>query len=263
MSDYENILFDVTDGLATITLNRPDRLNALSSGMKADVLDAVRKIALPDSGVRALLITGSGRGFCAGADLAEGGLGAGTADPGANLMETYHPLLLELSELNIPVISAVNGVAAGAGMSIAISADIVIASTSAYFLQAFVNIGLVPDAGSTYILPRLVGNAKAKAMMMLGEKIPAETALEWGMIYNVVEEEKLLETATGLAQKLASGPTQALNGIKQLIKNSMNNSYAEQLQAEAMTQRAAGRTADCVEGVTAFLQKRDANFTGR
>ncbi len=263
MSDYENILFNITDGLATITLNRPDRLNALSNGMKADMLSAIRKISMPDSGVRCLLITGSGRGFCAGADLAESGLGGSASDPGANLMETYHPLLLEIAELKIPVVSAVNGVAAGAGMSIAISADIVIAAKSAYFLQAFVNIGLVPDAGSTYVLPRLIGNAKAKAMMMLGDKVPAETALEWGMIYDVVDDDTLSATATAIAQKLAKGPTQALSGIRHLIRNSMNNSFSEQMQAEAMTQRAAGRTSDCAEGVTAFLQKREANFTGR
>ncbi len=263
MSDYSSIKFSQTGSLATITLNRPDRLNALNDEMKSELLDAIRRLAQPQSDVRALLISGEGKGFCAGADLAEGSLSTGASDPGANLMQTYHPLLLELSELQIPIISAVNGVAAGAGMSIAISADIVVASRSSYFLQAFVNIGLVPDAGSTYILPRLVGNAKAKAMMMLGEKISAEMALDWGMIYDVVDDDKLIATATAIAQKLAKGPTSALNNIKQLLKQSAHNGYAEQLQAEAMTQRQAGRTSDCVEGVTAFIQKREANFTGR
>lgn len=154
MSDYKNIRFSVDNGLATITLNRPQSLNALSSGLKADFLDAVRTTSQASSEARALLITGEGRAFCAGADLAEGSLAGPERDLGKSLMDDYHPILLELANLNMPVISAVNGVAAGAGMSIAISADIVIAARSAYFLQAFVNIGLVPDAGSTFLLPR-------------------------------------------------------------------------------------------------------------
>ncbi|WP_417449006.1 enoyl-CoA hydratase-related protein [Kordiimonas sp.] len=262
MAEFDTLILDITDGLATISLNRPDRLNALSNQLKSELLEAIRHIANPDSGVRALLITGEGRAFCSGADLAEGGMNA-DRDMGANLLATYHPILLELAALEIPVISAVNGVAAGAGMSIAISADIVIAARSAYFLQAFVNIGLVPDAGSTFILPRLVGTARARAMMMLGERLPAEKALEWGLVYDVVDDDKLMETASALARKLAGGPTIALSGIRKLIADSHDNSYSEQLTAEAMAQRKAGRTNDCVEGVTAFVQKREANFTGR
>ena len=262
MAEFKDLTLDITDNLATITLNRPDRLNALSGGLKAELLTAVRQIGAKDSDVRCLLITGSGRGFCAGADLADGGLGP-RADPGASLLDTYHPLLQELAVLEMPIVSAVNGVAAGAGMSLAISADIVIASSSAYFLQAFINIGLVPDAGSTFILPRLIGNARARAMMMLGEKVPAETALEWGMIHSVVTDDKLMETATALAGKLANGPTKTLASIRKLMASSTGNSFAEQLQAEAMAQRAAGQSPDCVEGVTAFLQKRPANFSGQ
>lgn len=261
MPTFETIDFDLTDGLAVITFNRPDRLNALSDQLKSEFLQALRHIAKPDSGARALLITGSGRGFCAGADLAESGMTA-DRDLGASLTDTYHPFLTELANLKIPVVSAVNGVAAGAGMSIAISADIVIAARSAYFLQAFINIGLVPDAGSTFILPRLIGTARAKAMMMLGEKIPAEKALDWGMVYDVVDDEVLLDAATTLARKLASGPTVALSGIRGLMASSQTNDYQNQLAAEATTQRVAGRSEDCIEGVMAFIQKREANFKG-
>ncbi|PCI63941.1 MAG: 2-(1,2-epoxy-1,2-dihydrophenyl)acetyl-CoA isomerase [Kordiimonadales bacterium] len=262
MADYETLKLDISGGLATITLNRPDRLNALSAGLKAELLKAVRQIGKPASGVRGLLLTGEGRAFCSGADLAEGNVG-GDADSGANLMDTYHPLILELAALEMPVVSAVNGVAAGAGMSLALAADIVVASKSAYFLQAFINIGLVPDAGSTYVLPRLVGNARARAMMMLGEKIPAETALDWGMIYKVTPDADLMETATALATKLANGPTKALSGIRKLIASSADNGFPAQLQAEALTQRMASQTSDCVEGVTAFIQKRATNFSGQ
>lgn len=265
MADYKTLKFDLTDGLATITFSRPDRLNALSSELKAELLSVLRTISHPDSGARALLITGEGRGFCAGADLAESGTNAsgGSPDMGASLTDTYHPFLTEIANLNIPVVSAVNGVAAGAGMSIAISADIVIAAKSAYFLQAFVNIGLVPDAGSTFILPRLVGTARARAMMMLGEKVPAATALEWGMIYDVVEDDVLMDKAKAIATKLATGPTVALNGIRKLMTAASTNDYQGQLGLEAATQRVAGRSEDCMEGVMAFIQKREANFKGR
>ena len=259
MTDFKDLTLTIQNGLATITLNRPERLNALNNGLKSELLVAVRSVGAKDSGARCLLITGSGRGFCAGADLAEGA----RIDPGASLLDTYHPLLQELAGLEMPIVSAVNGVAAGAGMSLAISADIVIAAQSAYFLQAFVNIGLVPDAGSTYILPRLIGNARARAMMMLGEKVSADTALEWGMIYRVVADDTLAATATDLAQKLANGPTKALASIRKLMTSSAGNGFSEQLQAEAIAQRAAGQTADSVEGVTAFLEKRPTNFSGQ
>lgn len=261
MPDFDTLTLDINDGLATLIFNRPDRLNALNGQLKADFLAALRYIANAKNGARALLISGAGRGFCAGADLAESGMSE-DRDLGASLIDTYHPFLTELANLKMPVISAVNGVAAGAGMSIAISADIVIASKSAYFLQAFVNIGLVPDAGSTFILPRLIGVARARAMMMLGEKLPADKALEWGLVYDVVDDDALMETAGAMARKLASGPTVALSGIRQLAAASMTNDYQAQLALEASTQRIAGRSQDCIEGVMAFLQKRPANFTG-
>lgn len=263
MADYDTIIFTQTDGLATITLNQPDRLNALSEEIKADFLAAVREVAKPSSTARALMITANGRAFSVGAALDNNAFADQDRDLGESLISTYHPILLELAALKIPVISMVNGIAAGAGMSIALSADIVIAAKSAYFLQAFVNIGLVPDAGSTYLLPRLVGDARARAMMMLGERLPAETAQEWGLIFEVVDDNKLLDRGAELATKLAKGPTKALGGIRQLAQQSMKNSYPEQLQMEAMTQRMAGRSDDCVEGVMAFLHKREANFTGK
>lgn len=262
MASFETIEFSIENGLATIVLNRPERLNAISDELKDDVLAAVRKVAQPGSGARALLITGKGRAFCAGADLAADIGDRSDRDLGQNLISTYHPMLLEIASLNIPVISAVNGVAAGAGMSIAISADIVIAARSAYFLQAFVNIGLIPDAGSTYILPRLIGAARARAVMMTGERVPAEKAKDWGMIYDVVEDAELMPTATTLAQKLADGPTVALSGIRHLIASSLKNTYADQMHAEALEQRKMGRTNDSREGVLAFLEKRPAKFQG-
>lgn len=263
MSDYDTILFTVEDGLATITLNRPDSLNALSAGMLGDLLSAIRKVAKPSSDVRCLMITGAGRAFCSGADLGVDAFGDADRDLGEALIQSYHPVLLEISALNIPVISVVNGVAAGAGMSIALSGDIVIAAKSAYFLQAFVNIGLVPDAGSTYLLPRLVGAARARALMMLGERLPAETAQAWGLIFEAVDDDMLTERGTELANSLANGPTKALGAIRQLAAQSLNNNYADQLHQESQMQRAAGRSEDCVEGVMAFIQKRPAVFKGK
>lgn len=263
MADYENILFSIENGLATITLNRPESLNALSTGLKADLLHAIRYVGQAGSDARALLMTGTGRAFCAGADLTEGNMGSADRDLGKSLIDDYHPILLELADLDIPVLSAVNGVAAGAGMSIAISADIVIAAHSAYFLQAFVNIGLVPDAGSTFLLPRLVGSARARAMMMLGERIPSDKALEWGLIYEVVDDDMIQLRAKELGTQLANGPTKALSGIRHLVSQSQKNNYAEQLQAEAGMQRKMGGTTDAIEGVMAFVQKRKANFKGK
>ena len=260
MTDYKEITFTIEDNLAVLTLNAPDRLNALSSVMLQEICTALRSIQVGNThGVRALLLTGSGRAFSAGADLSGGAM----RDAGSNLMDDYHPLFLELAGLDIPVIAAVNGVAAGAGMSLAISADIVFAAKSAYFLQAFVNIGLVPDAGSSYLLPRLVGPAKARAMMMLGEKVPAETAEQWGLVYQVLDDDTLMDTAMAAAQKMAHGPTVALSHIRKMVQASLTNGYADQLQLEAIAQRKCSVSSDAAEGVSAFLQKRAANFTGK
>jgi len=258
MDSYTTITVDAGQ-TTTITLNRPDRLNALTVEMLEELHDALQKIATGDIAARALLITGAGRGFCAGADL----VSSGRRETGMMLMRQYHPVALELSNLNIPVVSAINGVAAGAGMSLALNADFVIAGSSASFLQAFVNIGLVPDMGSSYWLPRLIGPQRARQMMMLGEQIPADQAADWGLVYKTVADDALMAEAVALATKLSEGPTQSYGGIRALMRGTYSNSYETQLQLEAMTQRRCQTTEDSVEGVAAFVEKRAAKFKGR
>lgn len=268
---YEHILFTEADGVATLTINRPQVLNALHTGVIAEMLHAVDRVR--DEGTaRVLLLTATGRAFCSGADLSGGGAGGG-ADPAhlknrvpdaGKVLEThFNPLMERLFALPVPLITAINGVAAGAGCSFGLAGDIVIAAKSAYFLQAFVNIGLVPDVGSTWLLPRLAGKARAQAMMMLGERIKAETAFDWGMIYQVVDDEALMDTANALAARLAKGPTQAYALIRQGIRECMDVSMTQGLMIERQNQRVAGRTADFSEGVAAFLQKRPAQFSGK
>ena len=263
---YETIKFEIKDNVAEVTLNRPDALNAMNHLMLAELKDVVRQIHLKLVEARALLITGEGRGFCSGADLMDSvrqaSAGPVERDSGSMLMDKYHPLFLDIAALDIPVITAVNGIAAGAGMSLSISADFVCAARSASFLQAFINIGLVPDAGSTWLLPRLIGPARAKRMMMLGEKIPAETAFDWGLCHSLSDDDTLMDDARALAQKLANGPTLAHGKIRSLIRTTFDASYAEQIQNEALAQRSANQSADAVEGVTAFVQKRPAAFKG-
>ncbi len=265
---YEHILFDEADAVATLTINRPAMLNALHPGVIAEMLHAVDRVR--DEGtVRCLLLTGAGRGFSSGADLAGGGgsasaaMSGGPVDAGKVLESHFNPLLERLFALPVPFITAVNGPAAGAGCSFALAGDIVVAANSAYFLQAFVNIGLVPDVGSTWLLPRLAGRARATAMMMLGEKIPAQTALEWGMIWQVVDDAELMPTAQALAARLAKGPTGSYALIRQGIRDCLDRTLTEALAVERRNQRAAGRSPDFVEGVSAFLQKRPAAFAGR
>ncbi|MFZ5609011.1 MAG: enoyl-CoA hydratase-related protein [Pseudomonadota bacterium] len=264
--DFAHITFAVEEGVALLTLNRPDRLNAISAQMLTEVNAALDQVEDAGNGARCLLLTGAGRGFSSGADLGGGGMpmpGPGQAfDAGQVLEQYYNPLIERLADLPVPFITAVNGPAAGAGMSFAIAGDIVLAARSAYFLQAFVNIGLIPDAGSTYFLPRLVGAARARAMMMLGEKIPAETALRWGLVYDVVDDDALMPRARELARKLAQGPTRALRLIRHAAAASSENTLSRQLRLEREYQRQAGRTADFMEGVSAFLGKRPAKFTG-
>lgn len=263
---FEHIRFEISDGVAHLTMNRPDCLNAISIQMVEEMDRALDEFDNPESKARCLLLTGEGRGFSSGADLSAGGLPSSNDgrpfDAGLVLERHYNPLIERLATLPVPFISAVNGVAAGAGMSFALAADIVVASQSAYFLQAFVNIGLVPDAGSTYFLPRLVGNARASALMMLGEKLSAEQAADWGLIYQVVEDDALEATANELAQKLAKGPTKALGLIRDMAQASTDNDLSTQLRLERVAQRKASGTSDFVEGVSAFLLKRKANFTG-
>jgi len=259
--DFEHIrLAQSPAAVATITLNRPDSLNALSAAMLGELRQAVGTLGA--SGARCLLITGEGRGFSSGADLAGSGGGL-PDDAGAALEQYYNPLVEALFALPIPVVAAVNGPAAGAGCSLALAADIIIAARSAYFLQAFVNIGLIPDAGATWLLPRLAGRARAMEMMMLGERIPAEQAFEWGMIARVVEDQDLEEEAVALATRLAQGPTVALGLIRKLARNAGTVPLGEALAAERVAQREAGQTEDFRAAVMAFLQKRQPQFRGR
>jgi 2-(1,2-epoxy-1,2-dihydrophenyl)acetyl-CoA isomerase len=259
---YETITVDVTDAIATITLNRPERLNACSLEMAGDINDA---LASDMAGVRALIITGAGKGFCSGADLQAKGSRSVTGGEGSYIALTrhYNPLMMNLARLNMPIITAVNGPAAGVGCSIGLCGDFVIAGKSGYFLQAFVNIGLVPDGGASWMLPRLIGKARATEMMLLGEKIHGDKAVEWGMIYKCVEDAELIAEARALATRLANGPTLAYAVMRKNILTAMENSYAEALLAEAEGQRIAGSSEDAREGAIAFLQKRKAEFKGR
>lgn len=258
---YQTITVDVTDKIATITLNRPERMNACSLDMAGEINDAL-SADLGDA--RCLIITGAGRGFCSGADLSARGERSISGGEGSYVALTrhYNPLMMNLARLNMPVITAVNGAAAGVGCSIGLAGDFVIAGKSGYFLQAFVNIGLVPDGGASWMLPRMIGKARATEMMMLGEKISADKALDWGMIYKVVEDADLQAEARALATRLAAGPTIAYATMRKNILVAMENSYSEQLLAEAEGQRIAGSTADAMEGGLAFLEKRKPNFKG-
>jgi 2-(1,2-epoxy-1,2-dihydrophenyl)acetyl-CoA isomerase len=259
---YETITVDVTDAIATITLNRPDRLNACSLEMAGEINDA---LASDVKDARALIITGAGKGFCSGADLQASGSRSVTGGEGSYIALTrhYNPLMMNLARLNMPIITAVNGPAAGVGCSIGLCGDFVLSGKSGYFLQAFVNIGLVPDGGASWMLPRLIGKARATEMMMLGEKIHAEKAADWGMIYKAVEDDALMVEARALATRLANGPTLAYSVMRKNILTALENSYAEALLAEAEGQRIAGSSEDAREGAIAFLQKRKAEFKGK
>jgi 2-(1,2-epoxy-1,2-dihydrophenyl)acetyl-CoA isomerase len=260
----DDLLFERAAGVATITLNRPDKLNAFTTELHralAAALDTVEG----DETIRAVMLTGAGRGFCAGQDLAErAAIIAGGKVEGGKALETwYNPLVRRLRRLEKPVVCAVNGVAAGAGANIALACDIVLAARSASFIQAFCRIGLVPDAGGSYVLPRLVGMARASALTLLGDKLPAEQAAAWGLIWRVVDDDALVAEATALAQHLARQPTRALALIKQALNASFANTLDEQLDLERALQIKAAATDDFREGVAAFLEKRPANFTGR
>jgi 2-(1,2-epoxy-1,2-dihydrophenyl)acetyl-CoA isomerase len=260
MSD---ILFDATDGVATLTLNRPEVLNSFNRPMARQLKGELDRIAADDS-VRAVVLTGAGRGFCAGQDLAEAVPKDGAMpDLGDIVRDGYNPLIRAIRKLEKPVLCAVNGVAAGAGANLAFACDIVFASSSATFIQSFAKIGVIPDCGGTFILPRIVGLHRATVMTMLAEKMSAEQARDWGLVYMVTEPGALIETATGTARHLATQPTRGLGLIKRGFNASLGIDLDDQLDFEEQIQREAGRTADYAEGVHAFLEKRKPVFTGR
>jgi 2-(1,2-epoxy-1,2-dihydrophenyl)acetyl-CoA isomerase len=260
---FEHILYDTGQGVATITLNRPDVLNSLNRAMAGEVRQALAQ-ASSDADVRAVLMTGAGRAFCAGQDLAEVTPKEGPApDLGDIVARGYNPIVRTLRQLDKPVVCAVNGVAAGAGANMAFACDFVLASSDASFIQSFSKIGLVPDTGGTFFLPRLVGMARATALMMLADKVTAQDAVAMGLIHRVVDRDKLLEEATGLARQLATRPTRGLGLIKRALNASATNGLDEQLALEAQLQAEAGSTADYREGVKAFLEKRPPVFIGR
>jgi 2-(1,2-epoxy-1,2-dihydrophenyl)acetyl-CoA isomerase len=261
--DYRFIRYSADQGVATLTLCRPEVLNSFNRGMAQDVQHALAHVA-QDETVRAVLITGDGRGFCAGQDLAEATAGdVGSIDLGDIVKSNYAPMVTAIRQLEKPVVCAVNGVAAGAGANLAFACDIVIASEEASFIQSFSRIGLIPDTGGTFFLPRLVGMARATAMMFLADKVPARTAQEYGMIHDVVPAAELLEKATAVARQLAAMPTRALGLAKRALNASWNNDLLSQLVVEEELQRAAGKTEDYAEGVRAFLDKRKPAYSGR
>jgi 2-(1,2-epoxy-1,2-dihydrophenyl)acetyl-CoA isomerase len=263
VASHETVDLTKDGPAARILLNRPDALNAWNEQFGRDLLDAVRTVAA-DKSVRAVLITGAGRGFSSGADLKEqrGGDDGGLPDLSARLKEIYHPVITALREMPKPVVAAVNGPAVGIGCSLALAGDLIVAADSAYFLLAFVNIGLVPDGGSTAFLPARVGYARAAEMAMLGERVPAHQALDWGLINQVVADDELESASSALLERLANGPTRSYAGAKHLLNRRMYADLAGQLEAEADAQRDQGHSKDFIEGVLAFVEKRPPNFTG-
>ena len=258
---YETIIVEKDGPLTTITLDRPDRLNAMAPQMADELSEALYDLG--DS--RAVLITGAGKGFCSGADLAARGESSALNSKGGShraLQNHYNPAINMVLRAPVPVICAVNGPAAGVGCSLALAGDFVLAGKSAYFLQAFVNIGLVPDGGSTWLLARAIGRARATRMMMLGEKIGADQAEDWGLIYKACEDDALIEEARALAVNLANGPTLAYATMKRNIATALDGSITEVLLAEAEGQRLAGASKDAMEGGMAFLEKRKPAFKG-
>jgi len=261
---YHHIHFHTADGIARLTLSRPERLNSFNDAMHAEVRDALGKVR-GDASARVLLLTGAGRGFCAGQDLADRAVAPGGAavDLGASIERNYKPLILALRTLPLPVVCAVNGVAAGAGANLALACDMVIAAKSASFIQAFCRIGLVPDSGGTYFLPRLVGTARALGLALTGDKLSAEDAAAWGLIWKCVEDEDLPEATEALLAQFANGPTRGLAAIKQAIHGSGARTLEQQLDIERDTQRELGLGDDYREGVAAFAAKRPPRFSGR
>ncbi len=257
--EYQTLTFDVTDGLAVVTLNRPDKMNALTTQMRAEIEHAFvqgGKLA------RCVVITGAGRAFCSGQDLGDGGAAA-ASDLERTLRDEYAPMLRAITQCPVPTIAAVNGAAAGAGANLALAADVVFATESAYFLQAFTRIGLIPDAGGTYTLPRQMGMAKALGAALFADKISARQADDWGMIWEAVADGQFDAHWRAKAAQLASGPTAAYAAAKKTIRASWDNSFEDQLSLEAREQGKCGQSRDFQEGVMAFMQKRSAQFEGR
>ena len=255
---------EVAEAIATVTLNDPATLNACDLEMGAGLHEAVLELTAPDAGVRAVILTGEGRAFCSGANLSSPRSAApdGDVDMGAGLEKVYNPLVTALRDMTVPLVTAVNGAAAGVGCSLALMGDLIVAAEGAYFLQAFRRIGLVPDGGSTWLLPRMVGRARAMEMMLLGDKIPAATALEWGLVNRVVPDGELKTAARELALRLATGPA-SLGLTRKLVHRAETAGWGDQLDAERRAQKEVGATSDFREGVSAFLQKRPAAFAGR
>jgi 2-(1,2-epoxy-1,2-dihydrophenyl)acetyl-CoA isomerase len=262
---FAHATLDFDGHVAILTLDHPEVMNAVSVDMLGGLVDALDEIAERKAEVRCLVITGAGRAFCTGANLQgrNNDVTKKSGGAGATLETAFHPFLRRLRGLHCPIVTAVNGPAAGAGMSFALMGDLILCARSSYFLQAFRRIGLVPDCGSTWLLPRLIGKARSVELSLLGERLPAEKALEWGLINRVYDDAALMEETMKLARELANGPTVALSLIRKLYWDSTENSFEDQINLEVQSQRLAGATSDFKEGVSAFLEKRPANFTGR